>query len=124
MSQLRISPRATEDLVEIWSYIADDSEAHADAFIDKIREAMKLLARQPRLWLRVFRAFPLAGMSFSIELPSLRLKSSVYFTAHAISKIFSRVKPCGLFFFPLQNATLQHMSFWGNEKNADSDLTM
>ena len=49
MSQLRISPRASEDLVDIWSYIADDSEAHADAFIDKIHETMKLLARQPRL---------------------------------------------------------------------------
>ena len=47
MSQLRISPRASLDLIEIWSYIADDSVANADAFIDKIYETMQLLARQP-----------------------------------------------------------------------------
>ncbi len=49
MAQLRISPRATEDLLDIWSYIADDSEANADGFIDKIYETMELLARQPGL---------------------------------------------------------------------------
>ncbi len=47
MSQLRISPRATTDLIEIWSYIADDSLANADAFIDKLYQAMQSLARQP-----------------------------------------------------------------------------
>ena len=47
MSQLRISPRASSDLIEIWSYIADDSVANADAFIDKIYETIELLARQP-----------------------------------------------------------------------------
>lgn len=49
MAQLRISPRAISDLIEIWSYIADDSEAHADGFVDKIHDAMELLARQPGL---------------------------------------------------------------------------
>jgi toxin ParE1/3/4 len=48
VSQLRISPRATEDLIEIWSYIADDSAASADAFIDKIYETMEMVVRQPR----------------------------------------------------------------------------
>jgi plasmid stabilization system protein ParE len=36
VSQLRIGPRASSDLIEIWSYIADDSVANADAFIDKL----------------------------------------------------------------------------------------
>jgi toxin ParE1/3/4 len=49
VAQLRISPRASEDLLDIWSYIADDSEANADGFIDKIYETMELLARQPGL---------------------------------------------------------------------------
>lgn len=49
MSQLRISPRASSDLIEIWSYIADDSVTNADAFIDKIYETMELIARQPGL---------------------------------------------------------------------------
>ncbi|MGB8472833.1 MAG: type II toxin-antitoxin system RelE/ParE family toxin [Candidatus Acidiferrum sp.] len=49
MSELRISPRASEDLLEIWSYIADDSETNADGFVDKIYETMELLVRQPGL---------------------------------------------------------------------------
>ncbi len=47
MSQLRISPRASSDLIEIWGYIADDSVANADAFIDKLYQAIQVLARQP-----------------------------------------------------------------------------
>ncbi len=47
MSKLRISPRARADLIEIWSYIADDSAANADAFIDKLFETMQLLAGKP-----------------------------------------------------------------------------
>jgi len=49
MSLLRISPRATADLLEIWSYIADDSAASADAFIDKLYETIQTLGRQPGL---------------------------------------------------------------------------
>jgi len=45
--QLRISPRANSDLIEIWSYIADDSVANADAFIDRLYETLQALARQP-----------------------------------------------------------------------------
>jgi toxin ParE1/3/4 len=47
VSQPRISPRASEDLTEIWSYIADDSLANADSFIDKLYETMQVLSRQP-----------------------------------------------------------------------------
>jgi toxin ParE1/3/4 len=45
--RIRIKPRASADLTEIWSYIADDSVANADAFIDKLNDAIQLLARQP-----------------------------------------------------------------------------
>jgi toxin ParE1/3/4 len=45
--QLRISPRASEDLIEIWSYIADDSVANADTFIDRLYGAIQVLAHQP-----------------------------------------------------------------------------
>jgi len=44
--QIRISPRARSDLIEIWSYIAEDSIANADAFIDKLHEIMKVLSLQ------------------------------------------------------------------------------
>jgi toxin ParE1/3/4 len=47
VSQLRISPRASSDLIEIWIYIADDSVANADAFIDKLYQAIQALGRQP-----------------------------------------------------------------------------
>jgi toxin ParE1/3/4 len=46
VSQIRISPRVTSDLTEIWSYIADDSVTNADAFIDKLYETIQLLANQ------------------------------------------------------------------------------
>jgi toxin ParE1/3/4 len=45
--EIRISPRASSDLIEIWSYIADDSVANADAFIDKLYETIQTLANQP-----------------------------------------------------------------------------
>jgi toxin ParE1/3/4 len=44
MPPIRISPRASSHLIEIWSYIADDSAANADAFIDKLHAKMKFLA--------------------------------------------------------------------------------
>jgi plasmid stabilization system protein ParE len=47
MPRLLISPRAILDLVEIWNYIADDSEEYADIFIDKLSEAMEKLRRNP-----------------------------------------------------------------------------
>ncbi|SRR5713101_5674067 len=47
MSRLFLSPRANTDLVDIWNYIASDSEAHADAFIDKLDETLRLIAKQP-----------------------------------------------------------------------------
>jgi toxin ParE1/3/4 len=42
-------PRAQDDIVEIWSYIADDSEAQADAFVDRLDAKFQLLAQQPGL---------------------------------------------------------------------------
>ncbi len=41
------SPRAKSDLVEIWTYIAENSEARADSFIDSIDEKLKALAQCP-----------------------------------------------------------------------------
>jgi toxin ParE1/3/4 len=46
VSHVRISPRARSDLIEIWSYIADDSVASADAFINKLYETIQVLAKQ------------------------------------------------------------------------------
>lgn len=42
-------PRAHGDLVEIWGYIAEDSEARADAFIDRIDRTFQTLAQRPAM---------------------------------------------------------------------------
>lgn len=42
-------PCARTDLIEIWDYIADDSEARADAFIDTIDRKIRALAEQPNM---------------------------------------------------------------------------
>lgn len=42
-------PRAQIDLAEIWEYIADDSEARADAFIETIDQKYKALAARPNM---------------------------------------------------------------------------
>ena len=65
MAQLRISPGASEDLLGIWSYIADDSEANADGFIDKVYETMESLAGQPGLGRRRDELAP-SIQSFSV----------------------------------------------------------
>jgi len=47
MPPLRISPRATLDLLEIWNYIADDSIENADLFLDQLDETMRKLRAHP-----------------------------------------------------------------------------
>ena len=47
MTRLIKSPQARADIFEIWSYIADDSEQNADAFIDKLDGVFHDLAGQP-----------------------------------------------------------------------------
>ena len=42
-------PRAKIDLIEIWDYIADDSEARADTFIDRIDQKFRTLAQRPAI---------------------------------------------------------------------------
>lgn len=49
MSQIFKRPRARIDLAEIWDYIAEDSEARADAFIETISEKLQTLAESPSI---------------------------------------------------------------------------
>jgi toxin ParE1/3/4 len=39
------SPRAKRDLLEIWDYIADDSELRADTFLELIDQKLHILAQ-------------------------------------------------------------------------------
>lgn len=47
MSQIERRPRAEADIAEIWDYIADDSFAQADAFLDRLDRQFRLLAKEP-----------------------------------------------------------------------------
>lgn len=42
-----ISPSASEDLIGIWVYIAQNSVEAADRFLDRIRRQIELTATQP-----------------------------------------------------------------------------
>jgi toxin ParE1/3/4 len=96
MSEPRISPRASEDLVEIWSYIADDSMANADSFIDKLYETMQVLSRQPgsgrhrEELVSVIQSFPFGRYIIFFERLTPGLKLCVSCTEHGISRISSR----------------------------------
>ena len=49
MSGLVITPRAREDLLDIWDFIARDSLSMADAFIEKIHGKLVTLAISPNI---------------------------------------------------------------------------
>lgn len=49
MSQILKRPRARADLAEIWDYIAEDSEARADAFIESIGQKLETLVDNPSI---------------------------------------------------------------------------
>jgi len=47
MPRVMRRPLAEVDILEIWDYIADDSLAAADRWVDNIDAQFKLLAAQP-----------------------------------------------------------------------------
>jgi toxin ParE1/3/4 len=49
MPEIRIRPLVFDDLVEIWSYIAEDSPNRADTFIDSIDRKFRELSRSPHI---------------------------------------------------------------------------
>jgi len=65
-------PRAEADLVDIWNFIAEDSEAQADVFIDELDEKLRSLAENPHIVAsetsspKICGAFRSARLLFSI----------------------------------------------------------
>ena len=49
MPQVALRPLAETDILEIWDYIADDSLAAADRWVDRLDEQFRLLAAQPMM---------------------------------------------------------------------------
>jgi toxin ParE1/3/4 len=42
-------PRARNDLIEIWAYIAEDSDSKADAFVELLDRKFRALAENPAI---------------------------------------------------------------------------
>ena len=65
MPQVTRRPLAETDILEIWDYIADDSLAAADRWVDHLDEQFRVLATQPMMGrardelARGVRSFPL-----------------------------------------------------------------
>ena len=49
MPRILKRPRAEADITEIWEFIAEDSEARADAFIDQLDRKLRTLAKRPNM---------------------------------------------------------------------------
>lgn len=47
VAKLTRGPRARQDLIDIWTYIADDNEAAADGVLARIERALAMLADNP-----------------------------------------------------------------------------
>jgi toxin ParE1/3/4 len=45
--KLRLAPKASSDLRQIWAYIANDNMAAAERVLERINEVLRLLVEQP-----------------------------------------------------------------------------
>jgi toxin ParE1/3/4 len=95
MAEIIKLSRTTDDLTEIWDYIADDSETQADLFIDTIDRKLRLLAEQPNLGrsrgelAENMRSFPIGRyVVFYIVMPSYIQVVRVLHGARDLAPIF------------------------------------
>jgi toxin ParE1/3/4 len=49
MARVTRRPEAADDVLEIWDFIADDSVAEADRWVDRLDEKLLLWATQPMI---------------------------------------------------------------------------
>lgn len=49
MARITRRPEAEADVLQIWEYIADDSMAEADRWVDRLDEKLALWAQQPMM---------------------------------------------------------------------------
>jgi toxin ParE1/3/4 len=67
MARFSLSALAEEDLIEIWTFIAQDSPRAADLVLDRIDAVIRLLADNPRIGpsrselAETMRSFPSGG---------------------------------------------------------------
>lgn len=75
MSQIFKRPRARADLAEIRDYIAEDSEARADAFIESIGQKLQTLGHPGAAAVSYAAELPIIGLS------PVRRHGNTYFPA-------------------------------------------
>ena len=100
MAQILKRPRALIDLVELWSYIAEDSVANADKFLLRIDKILRLLARhslvgraRPELY-KGLRSFPSGRyLIFYLPLPRGVEVVRVLHASRDIETIFQSQEP-------------------------------
>jgi toxin ParE1/3/4 len=75
--EIRRRPQASLDLIEIWSFIADDNEAAADRMLDRFEQALRMLRDRPKAGRErpelapELRSFPLGNyILFYLPLPN------------------------------------------------------
>ncbi len=88
-------PRAKSDLAEIWDYIADDTEARADTFVEKIDQKLQALAARPNIGrlrdelAEGMRSFPVCRyITFYLPLPDGIEVVRVLHSARDLNSIF------------------------------------
>jgi toxin ParE1/3/4 len=82
----RLAARARRDVLRIWAYIADDSEAAADRFVDLLIQHFQLLGDSPHIGrqrdeLRAgYRSFPVGDylILYQIGQPGVRIMHVVH----------------------------------------------
>ena len=65
MPRVTRRPLAEADILEIWDYIADDSLAAADRWVDRLDEQFRMLAAQPMMG-RAREELAPGGAQFSV----------------------------------------------------------
>jgi plasmid stabilization system protein ParE len=69
MARVTRRPQAEADILEIWDYVAEDSIAEADRWLDRLDEKLALWATQPMMsalatsWRQEFGLFRCGGRS-------------------------------------------------------------
>jgi toxin ParE1/3/4 len=74
MPTLSIRPLAEADLLDIWDFIAEDSEAKADRFLDVLNQKLQAIAQMPGMGRRReelapgLRSFPVRNYSLFYQI--------------------------------------------------------
>lgn len=99
MSRTLLRSKAKVDIAEIWAHIAEDSEVHADAYLDRLDAQIQMLALRPALGRQrpelgpAIRSFPLGRYVIYYQKTSGGI--SVVRVLHSARDVAPLLKPSG-----------------------------